>query len=131
MKRLGIKKNRNFFPLLASLFIFFSSTAQASKPDIIIIIADDLGWNDVGYHGSDIKTPFIDTLASRGVELNRFYAHPTCSPTRSALMTGQSPIRLGGTRATAGASWHQDAECAPTSAGQALWRGDHSDETLE
>ena len=67
----------------------------ATQPNIVIIMADDLGWNDVGYHGSDIHTPNLDMLAKNGVELNRFYAHPTCSPTRSSLMTGKSPVRLG------------------------------------
>lgn len=66
-----------------------------TPPNILIIMADDLGWNDVGYHGSDIHTPNLDMLAKDGVELNRFYAHPTCSPTRSSLMTGKSPVRLG------------------------------------
>jgi arylsulfatase A-like enzyme len=64
-------------------------------PNILLILADDLGWKDVGYHGSEIETPHIDRIAREGVELDRFYAQPTCSPTRSALMTGKSPMRLG------------------------------------
>lgn len=64
-------------------------------PNIIIIMADDLGWNDVSYHGSEIQTPNLDDLAKNGVMLNRFYTHPTCSPTRASLMTGKSPVRLG------------------------------------
>lgn len=64
-------------------------------PNIVIIMADDLGWNDVGYHGSEIRTPTLDKLAAGGIELDRFYAQPTCSPTRAALMTGKSPLRLG------------------------------------
>ncbi len=64
-------------------------------PNIVIIMADDLGWNDVGYHGSEIRTPTLDRLAAEGVVLDRFYAQPTCSPTRAALMTGKSPLRLG------------------------------------
>ena len=65
------------------------------RPNIIIILADDLGWADVGYHGSDIETPHIDRLANEGVKLNRFYATPFCSPTRAALMTGRDPLKLG------------------------------------
>ncbi len=69
--------------------------ADAPKPNVIIMLADDLGWADVGYHGSDIKTPNIDRLAKEGMRLERFYATPFCSPTRAALMTGRDPIKLG------------------------------------
>ena len=65
------------------------------RPNIVIILADDLGWADVGYHGSDIETPNIDRIAKEGVKLNRFYATPFCSPTRAALMTGRDPLKLG------------------------------------
>ena len=85
---------------LTGLSATYSSNSYASgtsdtPPHILIILADDLGWNDVGYHGSEISTPNIDRIAREGVELDRFYAQPTCSPTRAALMTGKSPKRLG------------------------------------
>lgn len=66
-----------------------------SKPNIVFIIADDLGWKDVGYHGGDIETPNIDRLAREGTRLNQFYVQPVCSPTRSSLMTGRYPMRYG------------------------------------
>ena len=66
-----------------------------AKTNILFMIADDLGWNDVGYHGSEIATPNIDALVRKGVEIDRYYAFPVCSPTRAALMTGRSPIRMG------------------------------------
>lgn len=66
-----------------------------APPNILVILADDLGWRDVSYHGSEIQTPQIDRIAQEGVELDRFYVQPTCSPTRSGLMTGKSPLRLG------------------------------------
>jgi arylsulfatase A-like enzyme len=69
--------------------------AADRKPNIIYILADDLGWKDVGYHGSDIKTPNIDKLASGGARLEQFYAQPMCTPTRAALMTGRYPFRYG------------------------------------
>ncbi len=69
--------------------------AAVRPPNIVLIVADDLGWNDVGYHGSEIETPHIDRLAREGLELDRFYVQPSCSPTRAALMTGKSPLRLG------------------------------------
>jgi len=67
----------------------------AQTPNVVLIVADDMGWRDVGYNDSEIKTPTLDKLAAEGVQLNRFYAHPICSPTRTALMTGRSPTRLG------------------------------------
>jgi len=67
----------------------------AGRPNIVILLADDLGWNDVGYHGAPIETPQIDRLAREGVELDRFYVQPICTPTRAALLTGRSPLRAG------------------------------------
>src|SRR5262245_24333303 len=67
----------------------------AKKPHIVFLLADDLGWTDVGYHGSEIKTPNIDKLAAAGVKLEQFYVLQVCSPTRAALMTGRYPIRYG------------------------------------
>src|SRR5512133_2081430 len=71
------------------------ANAADSKPNILLIIADDLGWKDVGYHGSDIKTPNIDALAAGGAKLEQFYAQPLCTPTRACLMTGRYPLRYG------------------------------------
>ena len=68
---------------------------EAAKPNIIVIVADDLGWGDVGYHGSAIKTPNIDRLSETGVQLTRFYVAPVCSPTRAGLLTGMYPSRFG------------------------------------
>lgn len=68
---------------------------ESQRPNIIYIVADDLGWKDVGFHGSDIKTPNIDKLATEGARLDQFYAQPMCTPTRAALMTGRYPLRYG------------------------------------
>ena len=66
------------------------------RPNVVIFLADDLGWADVGYHGEEvIETPSIDRLAAEGLQLDRFYTTPICSPTRAALMTGRDPMRLG------------------------------------
>lgn len=80
----------NLFLLLPLL-----SAGQEKKPNIVFILADDLGWGDVGFHGSTIKTPNIDRLAREGVELTRYYTAPICSPTRAGLMTGRYPNRVG------------------------------------
>ena len=68
-------------------------------PNVVLIVADDLGWADVGYHGDRAETPNIDRLIAGGVELDRFYVAPVCSPTRAGLMTGRYPIRYGVGRA--------------------------------
>ncbi len=75
------------------------SSEVEKKPNIILILADDLGYADVGYHGSDIQTPNIDQLANEGVRLENFYVTPMCSPTRAGLLTGRYPIRFGMMRA--------------------------------
>jgi len=56
---------------------------------------DDLGWNDVGYNGSEIQTPHLDRLARDGIRLNQHYVSPVCSPSRAALLTGRFPSRFG------------------------------------
>jgi len=83
---------------LVSLILILATGIKAkaqNRPNIVYIVADDLGWKDVGYHGSDIKTPNIDKLAQDGARLEQFYAQPMCTPTRAALMTGRYPFRYG------------------------------------
>ena len=62
---------------------------STSNPNIVVIVADDLGWADVGYHGSPIRTPNLDRLAAGGVRLEQHYVAPVCSPPRTALLTGR------------------------------------------
>ena len=82
---------------LVCLFVVLGlpDAGAAERPNVVILLADDLGWADVGYHGSDIETPNIDALAAGGVRLERLYVAPICTPTRAALMTGRDPMRLG------------------------------------
>lgn len=69
--------------------------AAVDRPNIVFLMADDLGWNDVGFNGSEIPTPVIDGLAAKGVRLNHHYVMPSCTPTRACLLTGRYPIRYG------------------------------------
>jgi arylsulfatase A-like enzyme len=83
---------------LALGLVFIGSIAQAQqdRPNIVHIVADDLGWEDVGFNGAtDIKTPNIDVLAAGGAKFTQFYVQPMCTPTRAALMTGRYPFRYG------------------------------------
>jgi arylsulfatase A-like enzyme len=68
---------------------------EAPRPHIVFLLADDLGWGDVGFHGGDVATPRIDALAASGVRLEALYAQSLCSPTRAALLTGRYPMRYG------------------------------------
>jgi arylsulfatase A-like enzyme len=82
---------------LVMLLAAVSSDAAQSRPNIIFILADDLGWRDVGCFGSTYhQTPNIDRLATRGARFIQAYAaSPLCSPTRSSILTGQYPARIG------------------------------------
>ena len=69
---------------------------EVSTPNIIVIVADDLAFADLGsYGGTFIKTPNIDTLRQRGIAFNNYYSHAICSPSRASLMSGQYPQRFG------------------------------------
>ena len=80
---------------LTALLLAYTLTAWGTGPNILLMMADDLGWNDVGFNGSAIDTPAIDDLAAKGVRLDRYYAFSLCTPTRVAIMTGRSPLRFG------------------------------------
>ena len=80
---------------LAAACMTGAAAQPAPRPNIVLIVADDQGWKDVGFHGSDIATPTLDKLASGGARLEAFYAQPMCTPTRAALMSGRYPHRYG------------------------------------
>src|ERR1041384_8327912 len=80
--------------ILLALMVFVATiwgapAAESTKPNIVFIMADDLGWADVAFHGGNAPTPNLDKLAREGLELTQHYVAPVCSPTRSALMTGR------------------------------------------
>ena len=71
------------------LAICTSLAAWAERPSVILVMTDDQGWAEVGFHGNDVlKTPNLDRFAAEGTELTNFYVSPMCTPTRSSLMTG-------------------------------------------
>ncbi|MBX7109313.1 MAG: arylsulfatase [Chitinophagales bacterium] len=84
-------------PLIATIFLLIvqaalgqssASQPEAKRPNIVIIVADDMGYSDMGMFGSEIKTPNLDKLASYGVRFTNFYTHASCSPSRSMLLSG-------------------------------------------
>lgn len=103
MKRTSIKRNWQLLIAVTALIGLYrtaqaadSKPATAGKPNIVHIVADDLGWKDVGFNGAtDIKTPNIDKLAAEGAKFTQFYTQNMCTPTRACLMTGRYPYRYG------------------------------------
>lgn len=82
--------------LLIIFLIPWTMMGQTSQsPNIIVILPDDLGWNDVGYHGSFIKTPNMDQLVAGGAYFSQHYVMPSCTPSRVSLITGKYPSRYG------------------------------------
>ncbi len=81
--------------LTALSFNPLSSFSDSHKPNIVYIIADDMGWSDIGYNNPEIKTPNLDRLASEGVKFTHHYAMPTCTPARVGIFTGHFPSRYG------------------------------------
>ncbi len=97
--------NKSILGLMFASFCAGSTVAQKDKPNIVFIMADDLGYADVGCYGNTaIHTPNIDRLAKDGVRFTDYHSHVFCTPTRASLMTGRYPER---------AIWVDDAELSP------------------
>src|SRR5262245_844540 len=81
--------------LVALAFAAGGRVEAADRPNIVYLLADDLGWNDVGFHRGSVRTPNLDRLAAGGAVLNALYAQPFSTQTRAALLTGRYPMRYG------------------------------------
>ena len=68
---------------------------MVSHPNIVLIMADDMGYSDLGCYGGEIETPNLDRLASQGARFSQFYNNAVCAPTRSSLLTGLYPAQVG------------------------------------
>src|SRR5690349_4569358 len=103
-----LKRSFRSFWLLASVLIALTvgpgssrtpaaATAQqqAPRPNVVIILVDDMGWSDISPFGSEIATPNIEALAAGGIQFTQFYATPRCSPSRASLLTGLYPHQAG------------------------------------
>ncbi|KAI3362103.1 hypothetical protein L3Q82_012429 [Scortum barcoo] len=91
------KQSAHLLTAAGLLFLLVGShvVSAAQQPHIVFILADDLGWYDVGYHKSEIKTPNLDRLSAGGVRLENYYVQPLCTPSRNQLMTGRYQIHTG------------------------------------
>ena len=89
-------KMKKFLSFSLLLIVFVANTTAAERqPNIIFILADDLGWADVGFHGGNAPTPNLDKLARESVELTQHYVYPACTPTRASLLSGRYATRFG------------------------------------
>ena len=80
---------------LAAFFCVGLAQAAATRPNIVLIMVDDMGYSDIGCYGGEVQTPNIDALAARGVRFTQFYNTGRCCPTRASLMTGLYPHQAG------------------------------------
>ncbi|MBT5318516.1 MAG: sulfatase-like hydrolase/transferase, partial [Chloroflexi bacterium] len=69
--------------------------ASHNRPNVVLILADDLGWGDIGAYGSEIRTPNLDRLAKGGVRFSQMYNSARCCPTRASMLTGLNPQQAG------------------------------------
>ncbi len=123
-----MKKRIAFFFAWIACHSFLSAAFQpgGSRPNVIVILADDLGWSDLGCYGSEIETPTLDRLAAHGLRFSQFYNSAKCEPTRASLMSGQywqdaglgikkgitmgQTMRAAGYATMAAGKWHLDGD---------------------
>lgn len=75
-----------------SILLGYLHVCHCKQPNILLIVADDYGFHDIGYHDSEIKTPNLDKMALSGVRLENYYVQPICTPTRSQLLSGRYQV---------------------------------------
>jgi arylsulfatase A-like enzyme len=91
----GFRPLTSLLVLLLALLVPVSANAAAPRPNILVILSDDMGFSDIGCYGSEIQTPNLDSLAKNGVRFTQFYNNARCCPTRASVMTGLYPHHAG------------------------------------
>ncbi|MEC9095202.1 MAG: sulfatase-like hydrolase/transferase, partial [Planctomycetota bacterium] len=81
--------------LIFSILLLPSIAVATERPNILIIVADDLGYSDLGCYGGEISTPHLDALAYNGIRMTQMYNMGRCCPSRASILTGQYPHRVG------------------------------------
>lgn len=77
--------------LFLCVFVFSLTLKATDNPNILLIFTDDMGFSDIGCYGSEIQTPYIDSLAANGIRFSKFYNCAKCVPSRSCILTGVYP----------------------------------------
>lgn len=102
---------KSFAVLAALAFLGLAhGIALERPPHVLLILADDLGWEDVGWHNKSVLTPNLEAMIADGILMDHYYVQPECTPSRFAIMTGLYPIRGG---MQSGVVWPDHPECAP------------------
>src|SRR5919201_1470001 len=93
-----MSRSDRILPLLATLLVASPGSPElsaANRPNIVVILADDMGYSDLGCYGGEIATPNLDALAANGLRFTQFYNTARCCPTRASLLTGLYPHQAG------------------------------------
>lgn len=88
-------KTKNWVLICFMIFGLWGSIRAQARPNVILILVDDMGWSSIGCYGGIVETPNIDRLAADGVRFDQFYNAARCCPTRATLMTGLHPHQVG------------------------------------
>ena len=81
--------------LVSLMMVVREVVSERKQPNIIFILADDLGWGDVSWNNPDMPTPHLQTLSEQGIRLDQAYSQQVCTPSRAALLTGRYPFHIG------------------------------------
>ena len=81
--------------LVSLMMVVREVVSERTQPNIIFILADDLGWGDVSWNNPDMPTPHLQTLSEQGIRLDQAYSQQVCTPSRAALLTGRYPFHIG------------------------------------
>jgi arylsulfatase A-like enzyme len=127
LRSVMISKPYSFITALLAVLFFGQLASAESRPNIVLVMVDDMGWSSIGCYGGMVETPTIDRLAKNGVRFNQFYNGARCCPTRATLMTGLHPHQVGIGHMTLPVKSAVDPKPGEATSGFALLEADRSD----